>query len=101
ETGLLPLIERLCPYIRADFAHAGHYLNRENLDLLATNNQDWATIRAEIDNIQSVLGIQIGPEQPHHILHRNFTSNIYQRLQLDEDFAEDVLKAAEIRKSLG
>lgn len=101
EMGIMALLERLCPYIREDFRHAGHYLNRENLDLLCQDNSAWKTVRDEINDIESILGIAIGPEKPHHMMHRNFASNIYHRLQLDEDFSEDVLKAAEIRKSLG
>lgn len=101
EIGILPLIERLCPYLRQDFAHAGHYLNRENLDFLCKENKSWKLVRDEISDIEEILGIKIGPEKTHHFIHRNFTSNIYHRLKLGEDFADDALKAAEIRKSLG
>ncbi len=101
EMKILDLVEKLCPYLREDFAHAGHYLNKENLEHMCKNNGVWKEIRDEIDYIEDYLGIDIGPKEPHHIIHRNFTSNIFHRLNLDEDFSRDVLKAAEIRKSLG
>lgn len=101
EMGILELINRLCPYLKEDFIHAGHYLNRENLDYLCKKNNTWKEIKDEIKDIEKIIGIEIGPEKPHHIIHRNFTSNIYHKLKMDEDFAEDALKAAEIRKSLG
>ena len=101
EMGMLDLVNRLCPYLKADFGHAGHYLNRVNLDLLCRDNDAWILFRDEIESIEDIVGVEIGPSKPHHIMHRNFASNIYHKLKLNEDFAEDVLKAAEIRKSLG
>ncbi len=101
QSGMLPLIEKLCPYLREDFIHAGHYFNHENLELLAKDQKDWKIILKEINDIEEILQIKIGPDQPHHMIHRNLTSNIYFKLKLQEDFSEDALKASEIRKSLG
>lgn len=101
EMGILDLVKRLCPHLYEDFVHAGHYLNRENLDLLCEENSAWEVVRDEIPVIEETLGLKIGPDKTHHILHRNFTSNIFHRLKMGQDFSEDVLKAAEIRKSLG
>lgn len=100
-TGLLPLILKLCPYIKEDFIHAGHYLNRENLGLLAGQNKVWQTVLKDVELIEQILNIQIGPEKPHHVIHRNLTSNIYQKHAIGDDFEDDVLQAAVIRKSLG
>jgi phosphoenolpyruvate carboxylase len=101
EMGILGLVNKLCPFLKADFEHAGHYLNRENLDLLCKENGQWKEVRKEIEDIEKIVGVKIGQKEAHHIMHRNFTSNIYQKMKLGEDFAEDALKAAEIRKSLG
>lgn len=101
EWGILPLIHKYCPYLREDFLHAGHYLNRENLELLSKRYPLIKHMTHEIDQIQKILNIEIGPSKPSHIIHRNATSNIYQKLRLDEDFSFDVLSAAAIRKSLG
>ncbi len=101
DAGILDLVIRLCPYLKEDFMHAGHYLNRENLDYLCKKYDVFKEVRAEIDDIEKIVGIKIGPEKTHHIIHRNFTSNIYHKFLLGEDFSDDALKAAEIRKSLG
>lgn len=101
KMGILDLVNKLCPYLKADFNHAGHYLNRENLDLLCKQNEAWKDVRKEIEEIEEIVGVEIGPNEAHQMIHRNLTSNIYQRLRLGEDFSEDCLKAAEIRKSLG
>ncbi len=101
EMGILDLVNKICPFLKADFEHAGHYLNRENLDHLCKENETWKEVRNEIEYIEDLVGVEIKQKKTHHIIHRNFSSNIYHKLHLDEDFSEDVLKAAEIRKSLG
>jgi phosphoenolpyruvate carboxylase len=101
KNGALPLITKLCPYLQADFKHSGHYLNRENVELLAKRYPPFKDIHKDIELIEKILKIKIGPQKPHHFIHRNFTSNIFHKLKLKEDFSEDVLKAAQIRKSLG
>lgn len=101
EMGVLDLVQRVCPYLKADFSHAGHYLNRENLELLAAKYPSLKAVAKEIEVVEDLVGVKVGPEKTHHMIHRNFASNVYFKLNLDEDFREDVLLAAEIRKSLG
>ncbi len=101
EKGILDLVQKLCPYLKEDFLHAGHYFNRENLDFMCKENPVWEKVKEDIDLIEKILEIKIGPEKTHQIIHRNFTSNIYHKMKLGEEFDEDILKAAEIRKSLG
>ena len=101
EMGIMDLLWKLCPYLKEDFMHAGHYLNRENLELFCKNDKAWIKVRDEIEDIERIIGIKIGPEQPHHIIHRNVTSTIYHKMQLGMPIEEDLLKAAEIRRSLG
>lgn len=101
ELGIMSLIDRLCPQLKSDFDRAGRYLNRENLDLLCKQDKAWKEIRKELEHIESYIGMTLGPQKPHHMLHRNLTSNIFHKLQLNQDFSEDVLRAAEIRRSLG
>lgn len=101
DMGILDLIHHLCPYLKEDFRHAGHYFNQENLEILAKDNRVWNDIKNGINYIEKYTGAPIGPEKPHHLIHRNLSSNIYQKFLLNEDFSDDVLAAAEIRKSLG
>jgi len=101
EKGILDFIHKLCPYLREDFIHAGHYLNRENLEMLSKDDEKWRSIQEDTEKIEEILDIKIGPKETHQMIHRNFTSNIYHKLKLGEDISEDILKAARIRKSLG
>jgi len=104
ESGSLDTIEKFYPALREDLRHAGKYLNRENLSFLSKTSSIFKEIERDIAAIESVLGLQLGPEKPHHLLHRNLTSSIYQRISRKEsptNIARDIVEAAMIRKSIG
>jgi phosphoenolpyruvate carboxylase len=101
DSGMLGLVKKLCPFLKEDFLHAGHYFNKENLELLAKRFSAFKEVGRDIELIEKILKIKIGPVKPQHFIHRNFTSNIYHKLALKESFADDALSAAKIRKSLG
>lgn len=104
EMGLLDTIEKYYPALREDLKHAGKYFNRENLSLLAKKKSVFKEIERDIDAIEKILDLELGPEKPHHILHRNLTSNIYNRLQAGGPKAaitRDIVEAGVIRRSLG
>ncbi len=101
KEGVLDLVKKCYYGMRDDLIHAGHYLNRENLDLLCQEDKAWEDLRIDIDLVEKYLEEPLGPYKVHHMIHRNFTSNIFYKMSLDEDFSEDVLRAAEMRKSLG
>lgn len=103
--GLLDTVETFYPALRADMQHAGKYLNRENLGLLAAKEPTFALVQEDIRLIESILGLELGPKEPRHIIHRNLTSTIYQRLcsgdPQKEDMQRDIIEAGVIRRSLG
>jgi phosphoenolpyruvate carboxylase len=103
--GLLDVIERMYPLLRHDLTHAGKYFNAENLALLAKDSSVWAGVQDDIRAITEILGIPLEPEKPRHIIHRNLTSTIYQRLKSAEyskaDLERDIVEAGVIRRSLG
>lgn len=104
EAGLLDTIEKYYPALREDLQHAGKYFNRENLSYLAKKKPIFREIEQGIDAIEKILEIDLGPEKPHHIIHRNLTSTIYQRLSSgasNASISEAIVEAAMIRRSLG
>ncbi|MEK7544995.1 MAG: phosphoenolpyruvate carboxylase [Patescibacteria group bacterium] len=101
KEGYLPLIERLYINLRRDLTHAGKYLNRENLEFLAKKHPSFKEIAEDVRAVEEVLGIALGPIRDAHFLHRNLVSNIYHKMEIGMDAAEDVVQAGIIRKSLG
>ena len=98
---MLDLLEKFYINMKRDFIHAGKYLNRENLEFLAAENPHWETILLDVQLIEEILEIKLGPETDEHFLHRNFTSNIFRKNRIGKDFSDDILSAAALRKSLG
>ncbi len=104
EQKLLPLIEKYYPALKDDLHHAGKYFNRENLELLARRYTAFEGIQEGIGLIEEIMGLKLGPEKPHHIIHRNITSTIFHRLhgeKAGEDLTHDIVEAGMIRRSLG
>ena len=92
--------------LRQDLQHAGKYLNRENLALLAKKKPIFLEIEEDIDAVEEILGLTLEPQKPHNVLHRNLTSTIYQRLVSGGKFSKehmeaDIVEAGKIRRSLG
>ncbi len=105
KRGLLPLLQTFYPALTEDLRHAGKYFNEENLKLLSEASPAWAPILEDVAGIREVLGIELGPEKPHHMIHRNLTSTIHHRLRETERDADaltrDTVEAGVVRRSLG
>ncbi|MEK9132339.1 MAG: phosphoenolpyruvate carboxylase [Patescibacteria group bacterium] len=99
--GHLDFLKRVYVNLERDLTHAGKYLNKENLKLLAKEYPEFTKIAEDIDKIERILGIKLEPHKPHHFLHRNATSNSYYKLRMGQDISADLLESAKLRKSLG
>lgn len=101
EAGQLQILEDHFFTLRHELKHAGKYLNMENLAHYALT-EDWAReIQEDIRLCQEILGIELGPQKPHHFLHRNLTGTILLKKSMDLDFQDDLVEAAVMRKSIG
>ncbi len=101
QNGKIKSIEKHYINLRADFIHAGKYLNKENLGMLAKKYPIFEEIMTDVQEIENYLGVELGPLKTKHYLHRNLSSSIYLLLEDEQDFTEELEKAACIRKSLG
>jgi phosphoenolpyruvate carboxylase len=103
EQGMLDLLKDLYLNLIRDLEHAGHFINRENLEMLAGREPGFSDILEDVILVEEILGIHLGPVTTRHLIHRNLASNIYHKIQLGDDdyLSEDLIRAAKIRKSLG
>lgn len=99
--GFLPTLEKRYLNLRADLVHAGKYLNKENLSLLAKDSSAFAEIERDVHLLEDYLGEELGPKKTKHFLHRNLVSSIYLLSREGENLSEELEKAAIIRRSLG
>ncbi len=101
KQGLLPALEGFFPEIREVIQRVGRYFNRENLDLLAKHLPHFAYVRGGLEHIEAYLGEKIGPKESDEIIHRNYSSNVLQNWLKGRSPEEDIVKAAQVRRSLG
>ena len=101
KKGVLKTIEKNYLNLRADFIHAGKYLNKENLANLAKTYPVFKDIQEDVQEMENYLGVELGPIKSKHFIYRNLVSSIYLHHKEKEGFAEELEKAAMIRKSLG
>ncbi len=96
----LNLLRQNYPNIREDFIAAGAFLNRANLSKLARGNPAWLLIERDINELEQVLDIKLGPktkdEKQHQALSTKLLSSKSKpaKTQLITDMAM-------LRKSLG
>lgn len=101
RAGRLKTIEKHYKNLRADFVHAGKYLNKENLSELAKHYPIFKQVKTDVQEMENYLGVELGPLKTKHYIYRNLVSSIYLHSREREDFSDELEKAAGIRKSLG
>ncbi len=79
----------------------GRYYNEENLRVLSHYQSPWKRVLTGLQYLEEFLGTRLGPQTPDELLHRNYTSNVVQNWVQKKPVDEDILKAAEVRRSLG
>jgi len=87
--------------IDSDLVRAGHYLNHENLHALAKQSAGWANVEADVKVLEEQLGKKLGPQKDEHYIHRNLTSNVRLLLKSQADVSPEIVRAGQLRKSLG
>lgn len=101
DTGLLPLLKKHFFTLEHELLHAGKYLNRENLMLLAKKHSWAKEIQEDIELCEKILKIEIGPQKDRHYLHKSLTSAILLKKNMGMDFSSEIVEAGIMRKSLG
>ncbi len=104
KEGLLDTLMHFYRNLKFDLQQAGHYLCWENLSFLERESPLWAKIREDIELCQRLLGLDFGPKETNHYLHRNLVSSIYhiwRRGGDEERLKRYIVEAGQIRRSLG
>ncbi len=101
KAGLLPTLRKHFFTLEHELKHAGKFLNRDNLALLAKKHA-WAKhIQEDIRLCEEILKIEIGPQKDHHFLHKNITTSILLKKTMGINFDKEMVEAGVMRKSLG
>jgi len=94
-------LEQFYKNFRQDMILAGRYLNKENLSHLAKKGNGWSDIKKDVEIIEKILGIELGPKKNTDFLHRNITSSAFYLLRDNKPITKEIIESGKIRKSLG
>lgn len=101
KRGLWDDISYLYKHFREDFITAGHYINKENLAVLASKNNTWSSIREDILSVEKELKVEFGPKNAEQFEHQRITGRILNDLNGKKKVSALITEAGKLRKSLG
>ncbi|EKD84882.1 MAG: hypothetical protein ACD_38C00146G0014 [uncultured bacterium] len=101
KSGNFNIIKKYYKYLKEDLVEAGRYLNKQNLVNLSRQSRAWKKVLEDVESIEEIFGITLGPQNVNEHKHRNLTGKIFNCIKNAEDPTKYILKAALLRKSLG
>jgi phosphoenolpyruvate carboxylase len=96
----IELLKAHYPNLANDFKAAGYYLNKDNLNKFAAGGAAWQSIKEDVQAIETVLGIELGPETKDQEEHLKLSSKLIS-LPDDANGSELIEQMGLLRKSLG
>ncbi len=98
---LLDFLQDIYLGLKPDLIAAGRYLNKDNLQELAKNSKTWKNVVEDVELTEKLLSLELGPIDHEHKIHKNLTSNIRLLIDAKKNISSELVRAAEIRNSLG
>ena len=86
---------------RSDIEQAGRYLNRDNLKTLRKKNPAWSRIANDIQTVEDVLGVRLGPKTWSERHHESLTGKLLQQRHNHNAMRSLITETGVIRRSLG
>jgi phosphoenolpyruvate carboxylase len=96
----LELLKANYPNLANDFQSAGHFLNKTNLDKFAAGGAAWQAVKEDIEAIEEILNIELGPRTAEQTEHLKLSSRL---INLPDDAAGSdlIVQMGVLRQSLG
>jgi phosphoenolpyruvate carboxylase len=96
----LELLHEEYPNLSNDTQAAGHYLNRDNLEILAKKNKHWKLVQEDILSAEATLGVSFGPHTKDQLEHQQLSTKVL-HIHTKSDLEQVITKMAILRRSLG
>jgi phosphoenolpyruvate carboxylase len=96
----LNTLQQHYPSIKTDLQHAGHYINKDNLDAFAKGSTAWADIKTDVEQTEKILGIQLGAKTADEKEHKKLSIQLTQAKDSQKG-SKLIERMAVLRKSLG
>ena len=88
-------------HLKQDLILAGQYLNKDNLKRLEKINPLFKDIREDVNNIERLFKIELGPVNKLHQRHARLTSVILDRFLNKKNVSRLITMTGQLRRSLG
>lgn len=95
------LLEKHYHGLRTDLIRSGRFLNKENLQKLASRSSVWESVLKDVSEVEKYLGENLSPVTKEEFEHQKMTGEIYKRVRTNDPLGKYIQKAAVLRKSLG
>jgi phosphoenolpyruvate carboxylase len=87
--------------IEKDYLRVGAYLNKTNLQKLATQDDFWKDIIEDVEGIETYLGKELKPITEDQKKHQELTTLTLEKYQKGENISDLIVQSGILRKSLG
>jgi phosphoenolpyruvate carboxylase len=101
HAGLLNTVQTNYLHLKEDLIEAGYFLNKNNLTLLIKKNPKLAGIRQDIDEIENILEIELGPKEASQMEHVRLSGRLLSRLNEHKKISQLITLTGILRRSLG
>lgn len=101
KEGKIALIEKYYLQLGDDLDRSGRFLNKDNLQKLAKENEAWNGVIEDTAAIEAYLKKPLGPKTDAEKQHLKLTDKIYKKMVKGETLGKLIEEAARLRKSLG
>lgn len=99
--GLLDNLRRYYLNFEADYRRLGAFLNKTNLQKLASQNPEWAEVQTDVEELEDVLGFALQPQTDEEHQHQELSARVWHGLEKNQDLTDLITQAGVRRKSLG
>lgn len=96
----LAVLKSVYPSLASDYQNAGRFLNIDNLKKFATESKGWKTVLEDVEALQEVLEIELGPTTADELGHRDLSSKLASR-SAKTDISRLMEQMAGLRRSIG
>jgi len=84
-----------------DYKNTGGFINKKNLEILASKDEFWKTIQKDVAGIEEFLGEELKPLTEEQKEHQKITTKALQKYLKGENIQEEIIQSGVLRRSLG
>ncbi|OGG02770.1 phosphoenolpyruvate carboxylase [Candidatus Gottesmanbacteria bacterium RBG_16_37_8] len=101
KSGSLELVSSTYRHLVNDLSDAGHFLNKDNLQVLARQNSVWKAVQEDVSQIEKIFHIELGYKNATQKEHYNLTARTLDKFLNGKNISPLITLTGQLRQSLG